>query len=129
VMSVMAYLKAGIDLEQIKDEDLLIEGKKIVVKLPRAKLISLNLPPEEIKEEDQKTGFFRDGFNNAEKIELLSQAENSIRNSVDSLGILKKAEENAVFFIGKFIKRLGYEDVTITFDPLPRSNKNNGKKL
>lgn len=118
LISVQAYLKAGIDLKQVKDEDVLIEGKNITIKLPHAKLISLNIPPEEIKEEVEETGFFRDGFKNNEKQDLLAQAEQNIRQSVDSLGILNTAEENARLFIGNFVKQLGYEKVTITFEEL-----------
>jgi hypothetical protein len=128
VLSVQGYVKAGIDLSQVKEDQVFIEGKKVVIQLPRAKLINLNIPPEEIKEEVEETGFFRDGFKNEEKQDLLQQAENNIRKSVDSMGILKTAEENAQLFIGNFIKRLGYEDVTITFDDIKKFKKTPAKQ-
>jgi Protein of unknown function (DUF4230) len=122
IMSVMAYAKAGIDLSQIKDEQVVINNDGIIIQLPKAKLIYLNIPPEEIKEEMAATGLFRQGFDNNEKNELLIQAENSIRHSIDSLGILKKAEDNAQLFISNFVKRLGYKNVIITFEDIKATN-------
>jgi hypothetical protein len=122
-LSIQAYVKAGIDLGAIKDEQVLVENNKIVIQLPHARLITLNIPPEEIKEEVEETGFFRDGFKNDEKENLLAQAEQSIRKSVDSLGILKTAEDNAVNFIGNFLKRLGYKEVLVTFDDINQYKK------
>ncbi len=127
-LSVQAYVKAGIDLGAINKEQVMINQNKIVLQLPRARLITLNIPPEEIKEEVESTGFFRDGFTNSEKEELLSQAEQSIRKSVDSLGILKTAEDNAVFFIGNFLKRLGFTEVELTFDDINKFRNINPKK-
>jgi Protein of unknown function (DUF4230) len=127
-LSVQAYIKAGIDLGAIKDEQVIIEKNKIIIQLPRARLISLNIPPEEIREEVEETGFFRDGFTNTEKEDLLTQAEHDIRGRVDSLGVLKTAEDNALFFIGNFVKRLGYTDVTITFDDINRFKKQQPQK-
>lgn len=127
-LSVQAYVKAGIDMGAIKEEQVLIEQDKIIIQLPHARLITLNIPPEEIKEEVESTGFFRDGFNNSEKEELLAQAEQNIRKSVDSLGILKTAEDNAVYFISNFLKRLGFTDVTVTFEDIGQFKKINPKK-
>jgi Protein of unknown function (DUF4230) len=119
IMSVVAYAKAGIDMESIKEENIFLKNGAITIQLPHAKLISLNIPPEEIKEELTETGFWRDGFKTEEKNNLLIQAEQSVRKSIDSLGILAKAEENARFLITNYVKRLGYKEVAITFDYLP----------
>jgi hypothetical protein len=127
VLSVQGYVKAGIDLSQVKEDQVVIEGKNVIIQLPRARLINLSIPPEEIKEEVEETGFFRDGFKNEEKQDLLAQAENNIRRSVDSMGILKTAEENAQLFIGNFVKRLGYENVTVTFDDIKKLKKGQQK--
>jgi Protein of unknown function (DUF4230) len=119
VMSVMAYAKAGIDLSAVTDEKVTITNNNVNIVLPHAKLINLNIPPEEIKEETTDVGTLRWQYNNDEKNSLLIQAEESIRKSIDSIGIIKKAEENATTFISNFIKRLGYNNVTISFDSIP----------
>jgi hypothetical protein len=116
LMSVVAYVKAGVDLAAVKEENAELKKDNISILLPHAKIISLNIPPEEIREETQQTDFFRDRFKNEEKNALLIQAENEIRGSVDSLGILKTAEENTKLFLENFIRRLGYKNVTIRFD-------------
>ncbi len=119
VMSVVAYAKAGIDLSKVTNDKIIVNSNSVSVVLPHAKLINLNIPPEEIKEETTDVGTLRWQYTNEEKNSLLIQAEQSIRESIDSLGIIKKAEENATSFISNFIKRLGYNDVSITFDSIP----------
>lgn len=114
LMSVMAYVKAGIDLSLIKEENISYQNKTIHIILPTAKVISMNIPPEEIKQEMTDIGALRQNFTNEEKNALLVQAEQSIQQSIDSLGILKKAEENAKLFIENFVKKLGHQNVHVT---------------
>lgn len=115
LMQCEAHLKAGIDLSELKEEDIRISGKKIELTLPAAKLISLNIPPDSIKEAYQHVGALRQNFSAAEKNEMLRQAETQIRESVDSLGILRTAESNASLFISKFLRQFGYEEINIRF--------------
>jgi hypothetical protein len=119
VMSVIAYAKAGIDLSTVSEDKITINNNNVKVILPHAKLINLNIPPDEIKEETTDIGTLRWQYTNEEKNNLLIQAEQSIRQSIDSIGIIKKAEENATNFISNFIKRLGYSNVSISFDSIP----------
>ncbi len=116
-MSVMAYAKAGIDLSQVKETAIDKINGIINIQIPPAKLISLSLPPEDIKQEFTNVDPLRNAFTNEEKNALLIQAESSIRASLDSIGIIKKAESNAVFFIENFVKRLGYQKVNVQIKP------------
>jgi hypothetical protein len=116
LMSVQAYAKAGIDLSLLREEQLSLTKSNIKIILPRAKLISLSIPPEEIRQEMENVSLLRHQFSNEEKNNLLVQAEQNIRSSIDSLGILKKAEKNAVVFIENFIKKLGHKNVTVVID-------------
>lgn len=115
LMQCEAHLKAGIDLSEIKEEDIRANGKKIELTLPEAKLVSLNIPPDSIKEAYQHDGALRQNFSAEEKNEMLRQAETQIRESVDSLGILRTAESNASLYISKFLRQLGYEEINIRF--------------
>jgi hypothetical protein len=122
LLSINAYAKAGIDLSQITAENTKISGTSIVIKLPKAKIISLNIPLDEVVQEDEEKDFFRDRFSNEEKQNLLTQAEVSIRQTLDSIGILPKAEKNAEQFISNFAKSIGYTNVTFTYGDLPKKD-------
>jgi hypothetical protein len=112
-MSVMAYAKAGIDLSKITTDQIQQKNNAIEIQVPAAKLISLSIPPDEIKQEMVAIGGFRHSFTNEEKNDLLKQAELEIRSNLDSIGIISKAEQNAKLFIEKFVKDLGYNKVNV----------------
>lgn len=123
LISCTGIIKAGIDLSSLKEDNISINNKDITLYLPAAKIITLNIPAENIKVEHQQTGFWRDQFNNEEQNALMIQAELQIRNTSDSLGILQSAQTNSQSFISGFLKRLGYKTVNIEFKAPPKTNK------
>jgi hypothetical protein len=116
LLSCSGSIKAGIDLSQLKEENITIENKTISLHLPPAKVIYLNIPPETVQLEFQKTGFLRDNFSYTEQNELMVQAEKQIRAAADSIGILQSAEKNADVFLKSFLKRLGYTVINIHYN-------------
>jgi hypothetical protein len=91
--------------------------------LPEPKIISLSIPPEKIKVEFEETSLFRDPYQSNERDQLATQAEMQIRNSINSLGILQQAKASTSLFVSNFLKRLGYENIHITYtNPLPTIN-------
>jgi len=115
LMSCRATLTAGIDLSKIDEENIKISNKNITMVLPRAKLLSINIKPEDIKTEYEEVSIFRTPFTNAERDVLAAQGEKQIKGSADSLGILQSAEINASLIISNFLKRSGYQTVNISF--------------
>ena len=75
LMSCQATVKAGIDLSQLKAEDVSINGDEITLTLPRATIQSLNIKPEDIRTEFQEVGLFRSDFTAAERNQLMAQGE------------------------------------------------------
>jgi len=116
LMSCKATLTAGIDLSAITPKNVQIDAKDINLQLPHAKLLSVNIKPEDVEEVYETEAPFRDPFTSEERNALAIQAETQIRNSVDSLGILETGEKNATLFISNFLTRLGYQKVMIHFD-------------
>jgi len=116
LMSCKASMIAGIDLSKINEENITISGKEITMVLPKANLLSINIKPEDIKTEYEDVSVFRTAFTNAERDALSAQGELQIKNSADSLGILQAAEVNATLIISNFLKRMGYENITLFFD-------------
>jgi hypothetical protein len=60
-------------------------------------------------------GLFRDPYKAVERNQLAAQAETQIKNSIDSLGILQQAKANTSLYVSNFLKRLGYENINITY--------------
>lgn len=125
LMSCQASVKAGIDLSQIKAENIFINGNEIILELPKASILSINIKPENIRTEYQEVGLFRSDFSAAERNQLMVQGETQIRNSIESTGILRTAESNATLFIGQFLRQLGYSKVDIRFGNNPSQQKLN----
>ncbi len=115
LISCEAHIKAGIDMSLIAENNFKIEGKNVQLRLPAPKIISLNIPAEKIKVEYQDISLFRDPYKAGERDQLAAQAQTQIRNSIDSLGILQQAKANTSLFVSNFLKRLGYENINITY--------------
>ena len=118
LMSCKASLVAGIDLGQLEEKYVQIDGENITLTLPRAKLIYINIKPEDIKTAYEDVSLFRTGFSAQERDDLATQAEKQIRQSVDSLGIFVTAETNATIFINNFLRAQGFKNIHINFSPL-----------
>ena len=117
LLSCTAYLKAGIDLATFGPDDVVIDwsGKRVSVTIPHATLLSLDIPTSEIREEYDHVTMLRHSFTAEERNALLRQGEKQIRDSVPSLGILEKADENARRFFESVFGKMGFETVDVSF--------------
>lgn len=118
LFSCTAYIKAGIDLKDFSTDAVTVdkEEKSISVVLPKAKILSFNMPPEEIKEEFSMVTGLRDKFSPEEKQYLLVLGENDINQDIPNMGILDDAEENAKLFFSALFSQLGYQKINVKFD-------------
>jgi hypothetical protein len=121
LMTCKASLTAGIDLSKLTEKDIHIDGQNISITLPHAKLLYINIKPEDIKTVYQDVSLFRNNFSAQEKDELAAQAEKQIKASADSLGILVTAETNATIFISNFLKKEGFKNININFSSVKNS--------
>jgi hypothetical protein len=117
LISTEATVKAGVDLQTVRPEDVVISEETISLKLPPPQVFSISIPPDKIKVLYEDVSFFRSRFTAAEREVLLRQAESQVRSLVDSLGILKTAQVNAELFLRKLLQQGGYKNITISFNP------------
>ncbi len=117
LLSCTAYLKAGIDLSDFGPDDVDIDwtGERVCVTIPHATLLSLDIPAAEIRQEYDHVTMLRSSFTAEERNALLRQGEKQIRDSVPSLGILPKAEENARKFFESVFAKMGFTTVEVAF--------------
>ena len=117
LLSCTAYLKAGIDLATFGPDDVDVDwtGKRVSVTIPHATLLSLDMPASEIRQEYDHVTMLRQSYTAEERTALLRQGEKQIRDSVPSLGILEKADENARRFFESVFQKMGFESVEVSF--------------
>jgi hypothetical protein len=103
-------VKAGVDLGQIRSDNLRIFGKKIYVVLPMAQITDAYLDEKLTQVVERNTGFLRT-FNKDLEQTARQHAIDNIRRAARSSGILKDAEERACAQLVHLFKQLGFEEI------------------
>ena len=125
IFTCRAYLKAGIDLSALSMDDVKIneKNKSITVDLPPVKLLSLNMPADEIVLNFEKVSLLRSNFSVEDRNNFLQQGEAAIKEAVGTIGILDDAKKNTTDFFQAMFKQLGFETIIINF----KEDTENGK--
>ncbi|MBE0664568.1 MAG: DUF4230 domain-containing protein [Candidatus Aminicenantes bacterium] len=111
-----ATVKAGIDLNELADQDIRLEGDRAVtISLPRPKILLFNMKPEHMREIFNESGILRSNFSNQEKDGLLSQGEKDIRAKVAGMNLLERAARNARTLIESWLTKTGFKTVHVVF--------------
>ena len=111
-------MKAGVDLSTFCADSVSVDTKKgiIEIRLPKAKVLALNMPAENIKMEYSKTGKLRSSFSVEERNEILKQGEEDIMNDAEENGILKDAEDNVRTIFESLLAGADFKEINITFN-------------
>jgi hypothetical protein len=117
IFTCKAHLKAGIDLSELPEDSIQIDArqKSISLVLPKAKLLSCNMKPDDIHLVYEKTAITRFAFSNAERDNVMAQGERNIIESVAEMGMLIDVEKNAKIFLETFLKQAGFKKIDIKF--------------
>jgi hypothetical protein len=113
LMSCKARIKAGVNLNNLKDKDITVRGRRIEIQLPPPEIVSFEMNPDEVTTEMQDISGFRADFSQTEKNRIMRLGEKSIRKDLQQLNILRDAETNAIAFLTDFYKGLGFEEIII----------------
>lgn len=113
-----AYLEAGVDLKAYNGEKTEIneQTRSITLTLPQPRLLSLNMPIEEVGLAYEKVTLLRSDFSAEDRTHILQQGEKDIRADIPTMGILADAELNARIFFTTLLRQLGYSNITIKFE-------------
>jgi len=101
-------VKAGVDLREIKPEDVRVEDKKILLKLPRARITDVYLDDQKTRVVDRSTGLLR-AFDKDLEQNARRQAVDDLRIAARSNRIYEDAEERARLQLAHLFHQLGYE--------------------
>ncbi len=101
---------AGIDLNKLDPEDLEVKNGVLYVTLPDVEIFITAIDNEQSYVYERDTGLFTHGEVNLET-EARRVAEQEIEKSALEDGILDLAEQNAISFLGRLFRDLGYPEV------------------
>ena len=104
------YVTAGIDLENISSQDLVIADGMIKVSLPEAEIFVATLDNDKSYVYDRETGLLTHGDINLETA-ARQIAEDQIEQAALEDGILAQAQANAETFMQSLLNKLGYAQV------------------
>lgn len=110
LMLAHGVVKAGIDLSRIREGDIQIEGKKVTVTLPHARVLEAYLDDKQTKVIERTTGFLRTFDKDLEQNARV-QALTEIKAAAYSGDIHKEAEVRARAQLTALFKNLGFEQV------------------
>jgi len=118
----VAYTQAtvwtGIDLNELRANDIKIENARIEIALPAVKVLDFQYPFSKYRIDSNVT---QDAFLN--KLDITDHehfyqlAELDIRNHLPFMGIKEATEEKTRLLLIGLLKNLGYEEIYITFKP------------
>lgn len=116
LFSVKATLKAGIDLDKMTDDDIIVHGKDITVILPKAELLAVNIRPRDIRVAYSKVSMLRKDYTQQEYDQITRAGELAIKtdNNLKS-SILAEAQSSAKEFFELLLRSNGFNNIEIRF--------------
>ena len=112
LLSVHGQAIAGVDLGELKSSDVTVTGKSVRVRLPQAEIFVSALDNGKTRVYSRSTGIFVPADPELES-EVRAKAEQDLRNSALSAGILETAHKNAASTLTALLLNLGFEQVQV----------------
>lgn len=111
-----ATVTAGIDVNKLKKEDILIDGTSISLKLPPVEVINFSYPFDKYRiDKELSQDEFLNKFTLQEHEELYRQSELEIRSLLKQIGVVEQTEEKTRQMMENILKNLGYTEIYIEF--------------
>jgi len=107
-------VKAGVDFQKLKPEDLRVEGNRVLLKLPRASITDVYLDEQKTQVVENSTGLLR-AFDKTLEQNARRQAVGDMRRAARHNGIYDDAEERAKLQLANLFRQLGFE-TEVQFD-------------
>ena len=101
-------VKAGVDFQQMKPQDVRLEEKKVIIQLPRAGITDVYLDDQKTRVVDRTTGVLR-AFDKDLEQNARRQAVNDLKIAARSNGIFEDAGQRARLQLTNLFHQLGFE--------------------
>lgn len=115
---ILAYgqVRAGFDLEKIKEENLWTDGTSVRLVLPAPKILNSSLDFERTRIIYYENNLIFDDNNPNLQGEALAQAKKAIEKAALEAGILNQANDFGQLYFENFLYSLGFTDVEVVID-------------
>ena len=111
-----ATIKSGIDLTELKPEDVKIDGNSISVELPHVKVLDFSYPFDKFEiDENISDDDFLNRITIYDQEEFYRRAELDIRENLEYTGIVEATERKTRLMMTGLLKNMGYDAVFISF--------------
>jgi hypothetical protein len=108
LMIAHGIVKAGVDFQKLKPEDLELHDKKVKIRLPKAQITDCYLDERQTQIVERTTGLLRSFDKDLEQTARLI-AVDDVRRGARNAGILKDADERARAQVEKLFQQMGLE--------------------
>ena len=116
-MLVMGKIRAGVDLGALQPADVRVNGQRIQVTLPRAKVLSVELLPEASRVFDSRRSWLFSEYEGLE-VEAMDEARRRLsEDAAQNAEMLGIAETLARLQVAEFLRKAGFQEIEITFRP------------
>lgn len=111
-----ATVKAGVDLEKLRQEDVKITDKSISLKLPHVEVINFSYPAESFHRDSLiSSKAFLNNISLADQEAFFQDAEIDIRNSLKYMDVIGATEKKTRVMLENLLRTLGYREIYIEF--------------
>lgn len=112
-------VQAGVDLSQLKDANVQVQGERVQVQLPPPRLLNSKIDVNRSSVYDYNRGWLSLGPDVAPALQTQAQqkALQTIVAAACSDGILKRASDRAKLVVSQFLKTAGYQTVSVEASP------------
>lgn len=111
-----AIVTAGIDINKLKKNDIVIQGNSISITLPAVEVINFSYPFNKYQiDTELSQDEFMNKFTLIDHEELYRQSELEIRSLLKQIGVVEQTEDKTRQLMENLLKNLGYTEVYIEF--------------
>jgi hypothetical protein len=103
-------VKAGVDFDRMKPEDVSVVGKRVSIRLPPAQITDAYLDDKQTRVIERSTGLLRMFDKDLEQT-ARQNAVDDIRRAARTAGILPDAEKQAQAQVRNLCRQMGFEEV------------------
>ncbi|NOU16847.1 MAG: DUF4230 domain-containing protein [Bacteroidales bacterium] len=116
VANTQAIIKAGVDLEKLKKEDVDIDGKSIRIKMPYIEILNFSYPIDRVKIDSTiSEDAFMNKFSIQDYDKILEEAELKIRDVIPFIGIEESTKQKTRALLETLLRSLGYTEIYLEF--------------
>jgi hypothetical protein len=116
VANTKAVIKAGIDLEKLKKDDISINGKSIRIVMPSVEILNFSYPIDQVVIDSTiSDNAFLNKFTIKEYDQILEDAELKIRDAIPYLGIEEATKQKTRSLLETLLRGLGYTEIFLEF--------------